>query len=120
MMSRKFSGNWNGSERTSVAELHRKIKEFPRIHLTELGEAHPAEPGKEVRHGPLKLGRVGRRQQHPHVPDRAYQAFAVTRCGRDEKFPQAAAGRGRDLAHHAEIDERQLPGTPCGRIGSRE
>ena len=109
MTSRKFSGSWNGNERTVSAELHREVAELTRVHLAQLGEAHPAEPGEELRHRLLEFCGIGRRQQYAHVAHSADQAFSVARGGREKQFAQAAAcGRG-DLAHHAEVDERQHP-----------
>ena len=70
MMSRKFSGSWNGSERTTSPNSHREVAELARVDLAQLGEAHAAEPGEQLRHRPLELGRLGRGQQHADVADR--------------------------------------------------
>ena len=79
MMSRKFSGSWNGSERTTSPNSIANVAELARIDLLQLGEAHAAEAGEELGHRPLELGGVGRRQQHADVADAVDHALAVAR-----------------------------------------
>ena len=107
MMSRKFSGSWNGSDADDLAELVREVAQLPRVDLLQLGEPHAAEAGEERGHRALELAWCRRTGSSTPMSRCARRAPPVARGDRDEELAQAARGGVGDLAHHPEVDERE-------------
>src|SRR3546814_8761600 len=54
-------GELEGEGSCQFAELVGEVPEFTRVHLLQLTEAHPAEPGEQRAHRPFQLrGEIGR------------------------------------------------------------
>ena len=106
MMSRKFSGSWNGSERTTSPNSIAKLAELARIDLLQLGEAHAAEAGEQLRSSPARARRcrptaAARRPRGCRRPCPCRRATAAAM----RTLPQPAAQAVGHLAHHPEVDE---------------